>query len=289
MVLNFIFLILSLFVPQKDSINLENSFGDFRQAVSISSSREEFVFVSDIQTNQIYKFSKKGELLLNSGGSGFGNSQLNQPYSIDASNGLDVYVCDYNNNRIQRYDLNLSFITSFDFNIYNQTADNSKKIYYPHSIVFLNTSDIFVLADAMSYRVVKMQSLDDVSLLFCSSSYGFDKLTEPSKIIRGSDLDIFILDKGDDEIDQFDNFGTIIKRMKNPDSEKIISISYYKDNLYILNQKSLIIYGLKTGKYIQYLEYFNDDKKNIQDLSVFNDKEVLILCSFKAYKYSINK
>jgi hypothetical protein len=289
LILNFIFLILSQFTLQQDSLTYENSFGDFNQAVSISASREEFIFISDIQTNQIYKFSKKSELLLNSGGAGFGNSQLNQPYSIDASNGLDVYVCDYNNNRIQRYDLNLNFITSFDFNTYNQTAENSKKIYYPYSIVFLNTSDIFVLADAMAYRVVKMQSLDNVNLLFGSSSFGFDKLNDPTKVIRGSNLDIFILDKGNDEIDQFDNFGTIIKRMKNPDTEKMISIAYYKDNLYILSMKSLIIYGLKSGKYLQYYDYFNIDKKNIQDLSVFNDKEVLILCSTKAYKYLINQ
>jgi hypothetical protein len=289
LILNFIFLILSQFTLQQDSLTYENSFGDFNQAVSISASREEFIFISDIQTNQIYKFSKKSELLLNSGGAGFGNSQLNQPYSIDASNGLDVYVCDYNNNRIQRYDLNLNFITSFDFNTYNQTAENSKKIYYPYSIVFLNTSDIFVLADAMAYRVVKMQSLDNVNLLFGSSSFGFDKLNDPTKVIRGSNLDIFILDKGNDEIDQFDNFGTIIKRMKNPDTEKMISIAYYKDNLYILSMKSLIIYGLKSGKYLQYYNYFNIDKKNIQDLSIFNDKEVLILCSTKAYKYLINQ
>ena len=289
MILNFIFLILSQLTFHPDSLTPVKSFGDFREAVSISSSREEFVFVSDIQTNQIYKFSKNGDLILSSGGSGFGNSQLNQPVCIDASNGLDVYACDYNNNRIQRFDLNLNFITSFDFNNYNQTADNSKKIYYPYGIVFLNTSDIFILADAMAYRVVKMQSLDEVSLLFGSTSFGFNKLTDPAKIIRGSNLDIYILDKGTDEIDQFDNYGTIIRRMKNPETEKILSISYYKDNLYILNQKSLIIYSLKTAKYLQYFNYLIDDVKNIKDLSVFNDKELLILCSSKVYKYLINQ
>jgi hypothetical protein len=141
----------------------------------------------------------------------------------------------------------------------------------------------------MAYRVVKMQSLDEVSLLFGSTSFGFDKLTDPAKIIRGSDLDIYILDKGTNEINQFDNYGTIVRRMKNPENEKIISISYYKDNLYILNQKSLIIYSLKTAKYLQYYNYLIDDVKKIKDLSVFNDKEVLILCSSKAYKYLINQ
>jgi hypothetical protein len=289
LILNFFFLFLSQFTQLNDSLALIGSFGEFHHAVSISSSREEYIFVSDIQTSQVSKFSKNGDFLLSSGGTGFGPNQLNQPYCIDASNGLDVFVCDYNNNRILRYDLNLNFITSFDFNNYNQTADNSRKIYYPYSIAFLNTSDIFVLADAMAYRVVKLNSLDEVSILFGSSSFGFDKLTDPKKVIRGSNLDIFILDAGADEIIHFDNYGTIIKRMKNLENDKIISIAYYKDNLYILKTNSMDIYGLITNKYLQKCAYFNEDKKNIDDMSVLNDKEVLILSNTKAYKYLINK
>ncbi|KXK55211.1 MAG: hypothetical protein UZ05_CHB002000646 [Chlorobi bacterium OLB5] len=108
-----------------------SSFGKFQNAVSITTAREEYIFVSDLDANVIYKFSRSGSKLAAFGGAGLGQNELNQPYSIDASNGLDVLVADYQNNRIKRLDINLNFILQFDFNSYNLTAESSKKIYNP--------------------------------------------------------------------------------------------------------------------------------------------------------------
>ena len=236
-------LAISFFPP--DSLYFIDSFGKFQSAQAISASREEFFFVTDIQTNQIHKFDSKGKELLTFGGSGFSNDELNIPMAIDASNGLDVYVCDYQNNRIQRYDISLNFIATFNFNTYNLIADNSRKIYYPYGIAFLNTSEIFVLADASTYKVVKLKSLDEVSLLFGSNSAEYEKITNPKKVVRGANLDVWILDKEEDAVFNYDNYGTFVKKLKNPDTSPIISIAYYKNNLYILNNKSLIMYDLK--------------------------------------------
>jgi hypothetical protein len=283
------FLLLAISLLPPDSLNFVNSFGKFHSAQAISTSREEFIFVTDIQTNQIHKFNSEGKEILTFGGSGFSNNELNIPMAIDASNGLDVYVCDYQNNRIQRYDLLLNFIATFNFNTYNLTADNSRKIYYPYGIAFLNTSEIFVLADASTYKVVKLKSLDEVSLLFGSNSAEYQKILNPQKVVRGANLDVWILDKDADALLNYDNYGTFVQKLENPETSPIISMAYYKNNLYILNSKSLIIYDLKKDQYGGYYSYKIKSSDDIMDIAAFKEDTVLILTTGKVYKYSLSK
>lgn len=285
----FAFLFLALSIFPSDSLNFIDSFGKFQSAQAISASREEFIFVTDIQTNQIHKFNAKGKGILTFGGPGFSNNELNVPMAIDASNGLDVYVCDYQNNRIQRYDLLLNFIATFNFNTYDLTADNSRKIYYPYGIAFLNTSEIFVLADASTYKVVKLRSLDEVSLLFGSNSAEYEKIINPQKVVRGANLDVWILDKDADALLNYDNYGTFVRKLKNPETSPIISMAYYKNNLYILTSRSLIIYDLEKDQYGKYYSYYIKNSKDIMDVTAFKEDIVLILTTGKVYRYSLNK
>jgi NHL repeat-containing protein len=278
--------LLTLFTLRSDSLNLVTSFGKFQNAGSISASREEFVFVSDIQTNQIYKYSKNGDKLQTFGGTGSGNNQLNNPASIDASNGLDVFVADYQNNRIQRYDIKLHYVATFDFNIYNLTADISKKIYYPYGIAFLNTSEIFVLVDAGNFRVAKLRSFDEVNMLF-GSSFGFDRILRPGKLIKGNALSIYILDKETDEVLNFDNYGTFVSKIKNPETAPIISIAFLNDNLYIMNYKSIISYDLKKKQFDGLNPFSCGSKENVIDCTFLDKEYFLILTDKKVYKFKI--
>ncbi len=289
MALTFIILnLLALFSPRTppDSLELISSFGKFQNAASISVSREEFIFVSDIRTNQIYKYSKSGDKLQTFGGTGSGNNQLNNPVSIDASNGLDVFVADYQNNRIQRYDIKLHYVATYNFNVYNLTADVSKTIYYPSGIAFLNTSEIFVLVDEENFKVAKLRSFDEVNMLF-GSSFGFDRILKPAKIIKGSSLSIYLLDKGTDEVLNFDNYGTFVSKLKNPDTEPVISIAFYNDNLYILNHKSLISYDTKKKQFGSLYSYDCDGGDDPVDCSVLDKDFFLILTAKKVYKFKI--
>ena len=160
-IFTFIFALPDLFAQKdsvivNDSLVLKGSFGKFKNAVSISTAREEFIFVSDLEDNKIYKLSTTGVELASFGGSGLGQNELNQPYSIDASNGLDVLVADYQNNRIKRLDINLNYILSFDFNSYNLTAESSKKIFNPNGVMTLSTGEVYVLCDATNYKAARI-------------------------------------------------------------------------------------------------------------------------------------
>jgi hypothetical protein len=287
LVLSLIFLLSSLFSTQTDSLIYKESFGEFKNAAAISSSRDEFVFVTDIQTNKIYKYTINGKFLSGFGGTGFDDNSLNKPSGIDASNGLDVFVCDYQNNRIQRYDIKLNLIGSFNLNTYNLTAESSGKIYYPYGIAFLNSSEIFILADASNYKAAKLKALEEVTELFANMNISLERLISPVKIIRGGNLDVWILDGENSDIVNFDNYGTFVKRLKNPENDTIISITFYDDNLYILKKNSVSVYNVKENKYKRYYNFDGISLKNIKDMSVLNKNNVLILTDKVIHKYII--
>ncbi|MBZ0202770.1 MAG: hypothetical protein K8I03_07125 [Ignavibacteria bacterium] len=270
----------------QDSLQLTGSIGKFTNAVSISSSREEFIFVSDIAENKIYKLDIDGSEVASFGGTGLGNNELNQPYSVDASNGLDVLVADFQNNRIKRLDYSLNFLLSFDFNSYNLTAESTKKIYNPKSILTLSSGEIFVLCDASNYKASKINDYNDVSILFGSNSIGAERLENPVKMVKGNQLDLWILDKGTNEIVNFTNFGVFSRKIKSKFDEAILSVCNFNNNLYILYESGLLIYDLKRGQYTEsYYKY--PYIKNITDITVFDKNTVLFLSKNMAHKFRI--
>jgi hypothetical protein len=278
-------LLIAVHAYSQDSLIFRGSFGNFQNAASISSAREEFIFVSDISTNKIHKLDVNGAELASFGGPGLGENELNLPLSIDASNGLDVFVADYQNNRIKRLDLKLNFILSFDFNSYNRTSESSNKIYNPYGVVTISTGELFVLCDAVNFKAAKLSSYSEVSLLFGSSNLGADKLDKPSKIVKGNQLDIWILDKARGDILNFNNIGVFIRKISPKYEGEIISVAFFNENLFILHAFGLIVYDLTKGQYSKFYRfpYFKD----ITDITVFDKNTVLFLSKDSVHKYSI--
>jgi hypothetical protein len=285
-----IFILAGTLFSQNDSIRnglvLVSSFGKFRNAVSVSTAREEFVFVSDLETNKIYKFGQDGTELASFGGSGMGENELNQPFSIDASNGLDVLVADYQNNKIKRLDINLNYLLAFDFNSYNLSAESTRKIYNPRSILTLSSGEVFVVCDATNYRLVKLNDYSEVSIMFGSNSIGQEKLDDPVKAVKGSQLDMWVLDKKANTILNFNNFGLYVKTLEAKLPGAIISIAYFNDNLFILHASGLVLYDLKKGQYSNYYSY--PEFKDLTDAAVLDKNTVLFLSKRSIRKYRFN-
>lgn len=272
-----------------DSLDYSNTFGSFQNAVSISTGRNEFIFISDAQTNQVFKYSSKGIELAKFGGTGFGLNGLNNPVSIDAGDGLDVFVCDNLNNRIQKLDYKLNYITGFDFNVYNQTADNSKRILYPSGVAFLSSGDIVTLIKSSEYKGAVISSFSDIAV-FIGSNFGYDRIGQPGKVVRGKGLDCWILDNENSEVANFTSSGSYLKRLsKLYENDKVISITYFDDKLYILTMKNIIKYDLKAEKYADMFPYSIDGLEKINDFALLNNSTFLILTSKNILQYNLTK
>ena len=92
-------------LPQLDSALLHD-------AVAISSDPLGRLYVIDAENDQLLQLSSDGLLLRKIGGYGWSELSFDMPSDISTQNGLDVYVADYGNHRIQRYDQHLNYVST---------------------------------------------------------------------------------------------------------------------------------------------------------------------------------
>jgi len=269
---------------QIDSVFYTSVFGDFSDAASISSSRGEFIFVSDAGTNKIFKYDINGKLLLTYGGTGLGKYELNQPVSIDATNGLDVFVTDRLNNRIVRLDNKLNLISIFEFSIYNTQSENSKKIFNPSSITTISSGELFILCDAGNYKAIRLKEFNDIDLFFCQS---YDMIGMAAKIIKGISLDVWILDNASNELLNFNNMGIFVKRVNLPEKSVPVSFANIDKYIAIIFESMFYLYDIESSRFAG--AFFLPEIKKIKDISFINDKTFMVLSNNRVYFFKLNQ
>ena len=83
--------------------------GQLQDPYSISVDPSGYLYVADTENHRIQKIDPQGTFLLEKGAFGWQNEEFDRPIAVSSRNGLDVYVADYNNRRIVRYDKDLNY------------------------------------------------------------------------------------------------------------------------------------------------------------------------------------
>lgn len=167
------------------------------------------LYIADTGNNRILKCSPRGELLREAGGFGFDREQFDRPVDIWAGNGLDVFVVDYNNQRLQRYDKDLNYISSY---YSGELQEESLQFGYPAAVGFSNNGEIF-LADHEFNRVLRIDSFGQPKASFGDFNWGEGRLSRPAKILIGSQREIFVSDSTTAAIVQYDPYGNFVRRL----------------------------------------------------------------------------
>ncbi len=96
------------------------------------------VFVVEQGTHQLLKLNLNGAELERIGGNGSGDYQFSRPFDVDATNGLKIYISDYNNGRVQIFDRRGQFLGSY-------VAGNnfSQRRFAPTQLVVNNLGEVF--------------------------------------------------------------------------------------------------------------------------------------------------
>ena len=266
--INIILLIFYLLAkyPEDNSIS-------FLNANSMTTDGKGNIYVLDNEANEVVKLSAELNLLKKVGRKGWNNGEFDTPTYIDGSSGLDIYVCDGKNFRIQRFDLNLSYISALITNL--ETFDNNFKFNTPISCVIVNSSDLYVV-DGENNRIVKFLSGTTPVLSFAGFQDVDGSLSKPGKILKDALNSIYVLDKDKNSLMQYDVFGNFVKPIK---YDTLISFSIYKDNIYLLNSNlDIIRYDIKKQAFAERIRAFIDLKpENVKDFLVYDSEKFLIL------------
>ncbi len=180
--------------------HLENSIGSFKDASSFCMSSSGFLYVTDSEKDEIYKLDTLGNVVKDCGGYGWNEGAFDNPADVFATP-LNVYVCDKNNNRIQRFDKDLNFISQ----LYTRENDNKNERFgYPASCATSNLGDLFIL-DTENKRILKFDLFGNFIMNFGGFDAGAYALSNPKKFSISSNNFLFVLDG--ERIVVFDQYG----------------------------------------------------------------------------------
>ncbi len=210
-------LILFTFKVYSQTLNYVKSIGDFQEATSFYINPTGFIFVTDARANEVYKIDTLGNIINDIGGYGWKAANFDYPSDVFATS-LNIYVCDKNNHRVQRFDKDLNFISS----LYTRENDNSSEQFgYPLAAETSNQGDLYIL-DSENSRIVKFDLFGNFVLNFGGYNDVNYSLKKPKKLAISSANNIFVLDS--QNLVVFDQYGNEISAAKVEKDYKYIRI-----------------------------------------------------------------
>jgi hypothetical protein len=163
------------------------------------------IYVLNPDRNTLKLLSKDRVLVREIGGAGWKNDQFDRPTGIWARNGIDVFVADYGNHRIQRFDRKLNYISTL-FTRENPNPD--ERFGYPSDVALSRLGDLFI-CDTENSRIVKVNRFSQVERTFGGFGAGQGRLYSPTKVECGPQDHVYVVDGA--RVLVFDNFGNFLR------------------------------------------------------------------------------
>lgn len=136
------------------------------------------------------------------GTSGSGNGQLDSPYGIVDDGSGGVYVSEYSNHRVQRFDSSGSYLSKF-----GSFGTGNGQFNGPGGLARDASGNIYVV-DTFNHRVQKFNSAGTYQSQFGSSGSGNGQFNTPAGIAIDSSGNIWIADTLNHRIQKFNSAGT---------------------------------------------------------------------------------
>jgi tripartite motif-containing protein 71 len=190
----------------------------------------------DGPTAMLTLYAPGGRAEATAGGRGWGDTEFDAPAAVWMKNGIDIFVADRDNHRIQRFDRHLNFISSLST---RDRIDPEERFGYPSDVTLSRLGDLYV-CDTENARVLKFDRSYRVDRSFGGLSAGRGRLHHPSQIEIGPGDCIYVLDDG--AVIVFDSFGNFLRTIGDHAEGDTAAISADDDGLAVLRNGTVVIY-----------------------------------------------
>jgi DNA-binding beta-propeller fold protein YncE len=151
----------------------------------------------------VQKFDPQGLYLGEIGGFGWEEGQFNRPIGLSAREGLNIYVVDSENKRVQRFDRSLNYLSAIPT---SPEEEQELAFGFLQGIELASTGEIFV-TDVENEQVVKLTSFGELERFFGGFASGSERLRAPAGLAVAPGNAVCVADGGNDRIAIFDAFG----------------------------------------------------------------------------------
>lgn len=203
--------------------------------------------LADTGNHRIIKCDPQGRLLREVGGFGFGNEQFDRPVDLWAGNGLDVFVADYNNQRLQRYDKDLNFISSYASDV---SLEENLQFGYPAAVALSSQGEL-VVADHEFKRLLRFDAFGKPKASFADFNWGEGGLDRPAKILISNRGEIFVSDSVRNAVMIYDAFGNFTGKLGEGLLDRPCGLAEWRELLFVADRgQQRIVCFARSGEFI---------------------------------------
>lgn len=169
----------------------------FDGAVSLSITPQGMIYIAEQKRHRFMVLNPNGVRVDSLGAQGSGDYRFDSPVSIQATNGLRIYVADRNNSRVQLYDRRHQYLTTITAEKVNQPGRFS-----PEQIVVNRSNELFIY-DSERHVIYMFDSNGNFSRELDLRPYRMGSVTKMTFL----ESVLLILDSEKGVIHRFDNNG----------------------------------------------------------------------------------
>lgn len=237
------------------------------KAAAISKDFEGNLYIVDTGQNQLLKFSPIGQLLKRIGGFGQSEEQFDDPRDVFAHTTLDVYIADYNNSRVIRFDKNLNYL--------NELVSRWPEPFNFDRVLSVAVSpqyDLFLLEDG-SKKVIKFGRSSEPAEAFGGIYETFGQLLDPLQLEIQDSRHIFVSDPAQSAVVVFDYLGNYVRNLEHPRLSQPAGMHWGEDQrLYVLDRATSQIFVFSEHLKFVMTVAPPEGAKEVIDLAVAFDK-----------------
>ncbi|HHM01819.1 MAG TPA: hypothetical protein ENJ15_02320 [Caldithrix abyssi] len=202
----------------------------FLRPAAIDISPEKKVYVVDTGHNRIVVLDSGGRVTQTIGGFGFEAEQFDEPRDIWSRSVVDIYVSDYNNRRLQRFDRQLNFLSFLEA---NSGLSEELQFDYAASCAVSSQNELFLLSQNQD-KVIKYNRNGDAEYAFGYLESASAELNEPQQIDIWRGDRLLVSNSGDSSVIVFDFFGNLLRRIVSPFFIRPTGLTVIDDNYFLL-------------------------------------------------------
>lgn len=222
--------------------------GFLKDPSAIDYSHDGRLFICDRGNQRIQIFDLYGNFRINIGGFGWEKEKFDGPADIWARSTINIYIADYNNQRVQRFNKDLNFISIKKSNPGEEERFQFREIL---SVAYSPQGDLFLL-DAGDNKIIKFNNQDQGDVSFGYYESGTGELTLPVQLELSSDHRVVVSDSEAGALFVYDYFGNFLFTITHPELKRPMGIAHDdNDRIYVADPESKSIFEFAaSGKLI---------------------------------------
>jgi len=252
--------------------------GESHSFTALYLSRFGEIYTIDQLNNGIYLLNKNGDIINSVGGFGWTKGLFDKPTNISSPDGLNIYISDYNNQRIALYDRQLNFISVFP------KVESREEQFYPLDVAVSDFEKIFILDDE-NKEILSFSQEGELINKIGGIDYGAYALNDPLEMIILNNNEIAVLEKN--RLLIYSIYGKPLDILQLPDHVEAESFCAQQDLFVIVNNSKLYFYNRSTQSGYNVELSSVPPVKKISDCCLIEDKVHIMTSQGEIFVYRI--